>query len=141
MRVTNTILEARAQSTRHLCALKWPVFSDCWSAQSQDPISCDMSHVLTFLLELLDKNSTPSTLKVYVAAIAASHSLVAGWIVGRIDLVIKVLRGAWKLNPPLPRANMGLVFSPNGPLRSLLLSCFKQPAYGSCRSKPLCSWP
>ncbi len=93
-RVTNTILEARAPSTRRLYALKWSVFSDWCSARTQDPTSCDVSHVLTFLQELLDKGHTPSMLKVYVAAIAANHSLEAGRTIGRNDLVIKFLRGA-----------------------------------------------
>ncbi len=44
-----------------------------------------------------------STLKVYVAAIAVNHSLEAGRTIGRIDLVIKFLRGARRLNPPRPK--------------------------------------
>ncbi len=80
--VANTILDARAPSTWCLYALKWPVFSDWFSARNQDPISCDMSHKLIFLQELLDKGCTPSTLKVYVVAIVAIHS-EAGWTIGR----------------------------------------------------------
>ncbi len=82
-RVTNTILEARAPSTRRLYALKWSVFSDWCSARNQDPISCDVSHMLIFLQELLDKGRTPSTLNVYMAAIAANHSPEAGRTIGR----------------------------------------------------------
>ncbi|XP_073706258.1 adhesion G protein-coupled receptor B3-like [Garra rufa] len=77
-RVRNTILESRALSTRRLYALKWSVFSDWCSVRSHDPISCDVSHVLTYLQELLDKGRSPSTLKVYMAAIAANHSPEAG---------------------------------------------------------------
>ncbi len=72
-RVTNTILEARAPSTRCLYALKWSVFSVWFAAKNKDPSLCDMSSVLTFLQELLDKGCIPSTLKVYVAAIKVNH--------------------------------------------------------------------
>ncbi len=75
-RVRNTILEARAPSTRILYTLKWSVFRDWCSARSLDLAFCDLSHVLTFLKELLDKGPLPH--KVYVAAIAANHSLEAG---------------------------------------------------------------
>ncbi|MGL5392366.1 MAG: hypothetical protein ACRDA8_13510, partial [Shewanella sp.] len=41
-----------------------------------------------------------STLKVYVAAIAAFHAHVAGQSLGRSDLIVRFLRGARRLNPP-----------------------------------------
>ncbi len=53
--VLNTVLQARAPSTRCLYALKWSVFS----------------------AELLDKGRSPSILKVYVAAIAAFHAPIS----------------------------------------------------------------
>ncbi len=93
-RVTNTILEARAPSTRCLYALKWSVFSVWFAAKNKDPSLCDMSSVLTFLQELLDKGCIPSTLKVYVAAIKVNHPLVADHSVGNNNLVVKFLRGA-----------------------------------------------
>ncbi len=43
-----------------------------------------------------------STLKVYVAAIAAHHDAVDGKSLGKHDLVIRFLRGARRLNPPRP---------------------------------------
>ncbi len=46
------------------------------------------------------KGWSPSTLKVYVAAIAANH--VEGKSVEKHDWVIRFLRGARKLNPPRP---------------------------------------
>ncbi len=39
-----------------------------------DPVLCDISLILSFLQELLEKVRSPSTLKVYVAAMAASHT-------------------------------------------------------------------
>ncbi len=62
-----------------------------------------MSHVLTLLQELLDNGRAPSTLKFYVPAIAPNHSFEAGHSIGRTDLVVKFLRGTWRLNPPRPQ--------------------------------------
>ncbi|XP_016362283.1 taste receptor type 1 member 1-like [Sinocyclocheilus anshuiensis] len=54
-------------------------------------------------MELLDKGRAPSTLKVYVAAIAVNHSLEAGQSIGKNDLIVKFLKGARRLNPPRPQ--------------------------------------
>ena len=78
LRVLKTITEARAPSTRRLYAKKWVVFSGWCAARSLDPYSCEVLSVLAFLQELLDAGHIPSTLKVYVAAITASHAPVAG---------------------------------------------------------------
>ena len=66
------------------------------------PADCGVTEVLSFLQELLDKDRTPSTLKVYVAAIAAFSETALGQSIGRNDLVIRFLRGARRLNPPRP---------------------------------------
>ncbi len=41
-------------------------------------------------------------LKVYVAAIAASHAPVVDQLVGRSKLVVRFLKGSMRLNPPRP---------------------------------------
>ncbi len=73
-RVIDTLTEARAPSTRRLYDLKWGVFVK-WCHQAHiDPVTCTVSDVLSFLQYRLDNGSLPSTMKVYVAAIAAFHS-------------------------------------------------------------------
>ncbi len=101
-RVLNTIFEARAPSTRCLYALKWSVFSTWCLDHGENPSTSDLSVVLSFLQELLDKGCSPSTLKVYVASIAASHAPLAGQSVGSNNSVVRFLRGARRLNPPRP---------------------------------------
>ncbi len=81
-------------STRRLYAHKWSVFST-WC----------LNHgvVLSFLQELLETGHSPSMLKVFVAAIAASHAPIAGQSVGRNNLVLcGFLRGTRRLNLPHP---------------------------------------
>ena len=100
--VLNTITQARAPSTRRLYASKWSVFSSWCAARGLSPLDCEVTEVLSFLQELLDKGRSPSTLKVYVAAIAAFSTATLSQSLGRNDLVIRFLRGARRLNPPRP---------------------------------------
>ncbi|XP_073781587.1 uncharacterized protein [Danio rerio] len=100
--VVNTITQARAPSTRRAYALKWSLFTEWCVSRREDPRNCQISVVLSFLQEKLDSRLSPSTLKVYVAAISAYHSAVAGGTVGKHNLVIQFLRGARRINPSRP---------------------------------------
>ncbi len=101
-RVLNTISEARAPSTRCLYALKWSVFSTWCLNRGENPSTSELAVVLSFLQELLDKGRSHSTLRVFVAAIAAFHAPIAGQSVGRDNSVVRFLKGAKRLNPPRP---------------------------------------
>ncbi len=101
-RVLNTISEARAPSTRRLYTLKWSVFSAWCLNRGENPSTSELTVVLSFLQELLDKGRSHSTLKVFVAAIAAFHAPIAGQSVGRDNSVVRFLKGARRLNPPRP---------------------------------------
>ncbi len=101
-RVVGTLTEARAPSTRQLYALKWGVFVK-WCHQAHiDPVVCTVLDVLSFLQYRLDSGSLPSTLKVYVAAIAAFRSPQGGQSIGRDPMVVSFLKGARRLHPPRP---------------------------------------
>jgi len=56
----------------------------------------------SFLKDGLEWRLSPSTLKVYVAAIAAHHDPIEGKSVGKHYLIVRFLRGARRLNPPRP---------------------------------------
>ncbi|KAL0152042.1 hypothetical protein M9458_052646, partial [Cirrhinus mrigala] len=101
-RVLDTISEARAPSTRRPYAHKWRVFTNWCESRGEDPFGCPIPIILAFLQEQFDSGRMPSTLKVYVAAIAAFHALVDNRIIGKNDLVIRFLKGARRLNPPRP---------------------------------------
>ncbi len=100
--VVDTITSARAPSTRHAYALKWNLFIEWCSSHREDPRRCPIRVVLSFLQQGLERRLSPSTLKVYVAAIAANHDPVEGKSVGKHDWVVRFLRGARRLNPPRP---------------------------------------
>ncbi|KAI2645832.1 ORF V: Enzymatic polyprotein [Labeo rohita] len=78
--VVNTLLQARAPSTRRLYDLRWRIFVNWCSSHGKDPRSCGIKSVLSFLQEGLDRHLSASTLKVHVAAISANHDLVGGQV-------------------------------------------------------------
>ncbi len=93
---------ARAPSTRRAYALKWNLFIEWCFSHHEDPRRCSIRAVLSFLQQGLEHRLSPSTLKVYVAAISTHHDPVEGRSVGKHDLVVRFLRGARRLNPPWP---------------------------------------
>ncbi len=76
--VLNMLSEAWAPTTRRLYALKWGVFVKWCRDVHIDPATCSVSDVLCFPQYRLDSGSLPSTLKVYVAAIASFRSPLGG---------------------------------------------------------------
>ncbi len=58
-RVLDTIAEARSPSTRRLYSLKWGVFTSWCMTKDEDPGSCDVSVILSFLLDCLEAGCTP----------------------------------------------------------------------------------
>ncbi len=128
--VVDTITSARASSTRRLYALKWNLFVDWCSSHREDPRRCPVRVVLSFLQEGLERRLSPSTLKVYVAAIAAHQDAVDGKSLGKHDLVIRFLRGARRLNPPRPTS------VPSWDL-SLVLMALQRPPFEPLQSAEL----
>ncbi len=94
-----TIIQARAPSTRQTYALKWSLFGNWCSSRREDSRRCTIGVVLSFLQESLERRLSPSTLKVYVAAIAAHYDEVDGRSLGKHDLIVRFLKGARRMNP------------------------------------------
>ncbi len=97
--VVETIIQARALSTRQTYALKWSLFATWCSSRREDRRRCTIGVVLYFLQGRLERRLSPSTLKVYVAAIAAHHDAVDGRSLGKHDLIMRFLKGARRMNP------------------------------------------
>ncbi|KAL0151728.1 hypothetical protein M9458_052954 [Cirrhinus mrigala] len=87
--VIDTITQARAPSTRQAYALRWGLFVDWCSSRQGDPQRCSIRVVLSYLQEKLERRLSPSTLKVYVEAIAAYHDAVDGLPLGRHHLIVR----------------------------------------------------
>ncbi len=78
------------------------LFATWCSSRREDPRRCTIGVVLSFLQERLERRLSPSTLKVYVAAIAAHHDAVDGRSLGKHDLIVRFLKGARRMNPSRP---------------------------------------
>ncbi len=102
--VVETILQSRAPSTRKLYALKWRLFTSWCGDRQLDPVNCPIGTVLEFLQAFFSAGLTHSTLKVYLAAIAAYHAPLGGQSVGKDPLVTRFLRGVMRLRPPAREA-------------------------------------
>ncbi|KAL0173183.1 hypothetical protein M9458_033494, partial [Cirrhinus mrigala] len=99
--VVETILQSRAPSTRKLYAWKWILFTSWCGVRQLDPVHFPVGTVLEFLQARFATGLTHSTLKVYVAAIAAFHSPLGGQSVGKHPLVTRFLHSALRLRPPV----------------------------------------
>lgn len=97
--VVETILHSRDPCTKKLYALKWRVFTLWCENRQLDSVNCPVGIVLEFLQERLSTGLSSSTLKVYVAAIAAYHAPLGGDSSGRNPLVTRFLHGSLKLRP------------------------------------------
>ncbi|XDV44746.1 hypothetical protein PO909_012986 [Leuciscus waleckii] len=64
-----------------------------------DPVNCPVASVLEFVQDRFSAGLTPSTLKVYMAAIAAFHAPLGDGPLGRHQLVVRFLRGARTVRP------------------------------------------
>ncbi len=111
-------------------SLRQSLFATWCSSCREDPRRCTIGVVLSFLQERMERRLSPSTLKVYVAAIAAHHDAVDGRSLGKHDLIVRFLKGARRMNPtssPLvPSWNLSIVLAglqrgPFGPLDSVEL--------------------
>ncbi len=117
---------ARAPATRKLYSSKWGVFESWCLARAIDPVNCPVGPVLEFLQERLTAGASATTLRVYVAVIAARreldeihlgrHRMVSAFMRGvrRLRLVRPTSVPSWDLSVVLE----GLVTAPFEPLES-----------------------
>ncbi|KAI2656067.1 Transposon Ty3-G Gag-Pol polyprotein [Labeo rohita] len=85
-------------SSRKREAPSFTLARSCGNHQ-QDPVNCPVGIVLEFLQDRFSAGLAHSTLKVYMAAIAAYHTLLGGPSVGWNPLVTGFLHGALRLRP------------------------------------------
>ncbi len=123
--VQETIASAKAPATRKLYSSKWGVFEWCL-ARAIDPVNCPVGPVLEFLQEKLTTGAAATTLRFYIAAIAAWRELDEIPL-GRHRMVSAFMRGVRRLRPVRPIAVPswdlsvileGLVAAPFEPLDS-----------------------
>ncbi len=99
--VRETIDSARALSTRKLYSSKWRVLKSWCLVNAVDPVNCLVGSVLEFLQHKFSAGAAATTLRVYVAAIAARRDS-DDVPLGRHRLVSSFMRGAKCLRPVRP---------------------------------------
>ena len=100
--VVDTILNARASSTRTAYNHRWRLFDDWCTALDPQVLAfqAPLRHILMFLQEKIDQGLSFSTIKVYLAAISACHEGFEGKTVGQHGLVRAFMEGASNALPP-----------------------------------------
>ncbi len=94
---------ARAPATRKLYSSKWGVFESWCLSRAIDPVNCPVGPVLEFLQERMTAGAAATTLRIYVAAIAARRELNEIPL-GRHRLVSAFMHGVRRLRPARPTA-------------------------------------
>ncbi len=99
--VQETITSARVSTTRKLYSSNWGVFESWCLARAIDPVNCPVGPVLEFLQEKLTTGAAATTLRVYIAAIAAWRELDVIPL-GRHRMVSAFMHGVRQLRPVRP---------------------------------------
>ncbi len=97
---------ASAPATRKLYSSKWGVFESWCLARAIDPVNCPVGPVLEFLQERLTIEAAATTLRVYVAAIAARREFHEVPL-GRHRMVSAFMHGVRRLRPVRPHFLLG----------------------------------
>ncbi|XP_057206214.1 uncharacterized protein LOC130564268, partial [Triplophysa rosa] len=97
--VIATIQNVRAASTRSLYDCKWRVFEEWCDGRRLISYQCSVADILCFLQDLIDKGRSFSTIKVYLAAIAACHVGFDGTSVRQHPLLRRFMKGAQHFLP------------------------------------------
>ena len=75
-----------------------------WCAErDRNPLSGPISDVANFLAELYEQGYKYSSLNAYRSAISSTHEKVDGQPVGQHPTIVRVLKGAFNMRPPLPK--------------------------------------
>ncbi len=94
-RVLNTMAVARAPSTRCYYALKWSISSAWCQDRDLDPVTSDVSVVLSFLQGILNKQRSSSTIKVYtISKKSEMRWQAADYIARRLSHFVRLWRAA-----------------------------------------------
>ncbi len=140
-------------------ATSWAANGTCWAlcmectssilgappdnrmSRREDPRRCTIGVVLSFLQERLERMLSPSTLKVYVAAIMAHHDAVDGRYLGSMISSWVSWRGPGGWIPPgHPLCPLGTSLSSWLDFRGVPLSRWTQSSWISCLLRQR-SWP
>ena len=94
--------KARCGGTVRVYRSGWNKFHSRCSGRKINPVSCSVESTVNFLADQQGLVSF-GTLAGYRSAISFYHDTVEGAPVGKHSLVSKVMKGAFRDNPPVPK--------------------------------------
>ncbi|XP_059182347.1 uncharacterized protein LOC131961092 [Centropristis striata] len=97
--LSGSICQLGVSHSESLYDCKWRVFEEWCHSNGHVPLQCPVGVILSFLQDLIDNRKAFSTVKVYLAAIAACHVGFGRLTVGQHPLVCRFMKGARRLLP------------------------------------------
>ena len=102
--VTDVLLASWSASTKKRYTGPWRAWCQWCASRDLCPVSAPVPDVLTFLAEMTTgKRLEYRTLDVYSSAISQGHLPVDGSRLGRLPVVVRFMKGLFRLRPPTPR--------------------------------------
>jgi hypothetical protein len=81
----------------------WHNWSDWCAGRSHDPLSNDLASILDFLAALNTSGKSYNTVNIHRSMLSVTLEPIVSTPVGQHPLVIRLLKGCYNQNPPLPR--------------------------------------
>ncbi len=98
------LLLAGNRSTTHAAyESAWHNSSDWCAGRSHDPLSNDLASILDFLTALNTSGKSYNTVNIHRSMLSVTLEPIVSTPVGQHPLVIRLLKGCYNQNPPLPR--------------------------------------
>ena len=96
------VAKARSLGTSNVYKSAWGKFSGWYAAQQANASSCPVEVIVSFLAAQ-QRLVQFDTLAGYRSAISFNHHMVDGVPIGRHPLVLNLMKGSFRDNPPVPR--------------------------------------
>ena len=98
----DSVAKAKSSGTTRAYKSGWKKFSSWYDQRQTNPVSCPVELVVNFLVAQ-QRLVLFGTLAGYRSAISHFHEKVDGMPVGKHPLVVEVMKGSFRDNPPVPR--------------------------------------
>ncbi|KAK3101242.1 hypothetical protein FSP39_002051 [Pinctada imbricata] len=102
-RVTSLLLSSWSSGTNISYNSAWSKWNSWCSERAVNPLHAPLAVILDFLADLHAKGLYYSTINLHRSAISSCHVKVDGFQVGEHPLVKRLMRGIYRVSPPLPR--------------------------------------
>ena len=104
LEAVSLIQSSVSRGTTEQYKYKWKLFEDFCQKISVNPFEASEAVITNFLAFIKkERNLSYSSVCGYRSAISRYHVGISGVQIGNIPRVRRLIKGAWRLSPPLPR--------------------------------------